>query len=190
MAATYPPFATAAQYAEWTGAPAPAGIDDLLDGASTAIRRYCGWHIAPVVIEDVVVDGTGQRLVILPTLRLLNLLEIEERVDSITVAVYAPTDVEWSRDGYLRKPSRGLWTRWLRGVTASIEHGFADYGDLATMVLTMVARGAASPYGLTSQTVGSVSVGVSTSSGGQAGGIALTDDQAQTLDGYRLFGRP
>jgi hypothetical protein len=190
MVATYPSFATPDQYAEWTGAPAPDGIEDLLDAASSMIRRYCGWHVAPVVTEELVVDGRGGATVMLPTLRLLNLLALSEVTSSTVITVYPPTEVEWSRDGYLRKRGCGHWTDYLQGITAEVEHGFADYGDLTVMVLTMVARAKASPFGLTNQAVGSVSVGVSTTPGGQAGGLVLFDHQMLELDVYRIFGRP
>ena len=191
MVATYPSFATPAQYAEWTGVdPPPDGIQDLLDGASSMIRRYCGWHVAPVVTEDIVTDGRGGQIQMLPTLRLVDLVALSEQMPGNVMNVYPPTEVEWSRDGYLRKPNCARWTERLRGITATIEHGFEDYGDLTAMVLTMTARAKASPFGLTSQAVGSVSVGMSTTPGGQAGGMVLFDHQMIALDGYRIFGRP
>ena len=33
-----------------------------IQAAEGAVRRYCGWHIAPVATETLVLDGTGTRL--------------------------------------------------------------------------------------------------------------------------------
>lgn len=193
MVAKYPSFATPEQYAALTGDTPPDNIQDLLDAASSSIRRYCGWHISPVVTEDVTVDGSGGRTLSLPTLQLLDVTGITEQWSTGTGYAYATGEIQWSRNGYLQKGAGGLWTAALRGVTATIKHGFetADVGDLSQMVITMAARGIASPYGTTQETVGAVTVRMSTSSasGGSAGGIAIDSAQADYLDLYRVFGR-
>lgn len=191
MATTYPSFATPAQYAAWTGiTPPPDDIQELLDSASAMIRRYCGWHVAPVVTEDVVTDGRGGQIQMLPTMRLLDLVALSEQLTSDVTNVYPPTEVEWSRDGYIKKPNCANWTLRLRGISATIEHGFSEYADLTAMVCMMTARAKSNPFGITSQAVGSVSVGMSVTPGGQAGGLVLFDHQMIALDSYRLFGRP
>jgi hypothetical protein len=191
MPATYPSFATPDQYAAWIGVtPPPDGVQELLDAASSTIRRYCGWHVAPVVTEQVVVDGRGGHSQLLPTLRLVDLLALSIWQVGGTDLVIDPLTVEWSRDGYLRQSACARWPERLRGITATIEHGFEDYGDLAIMSMTMVARATTNPYGLTSQAVGGVSIGMSTTASGQAGGVVLFDGQMAELDSYRIFGRP
>lgn len=194
MVAAYPSFATPDQYAALTGTnPPPDNIQDLLDAASSAIRRYCGWHISPVVTEDVTVDGSGGDIQSLPTLRLLDIISLSEIWNDQLTYIYSLSEIEWSRNGYLRKPS-GVWTRRLSGILANIKHGFeaGDTGDLAQMTVTMAARAISSPFGVTTQTVGQVSVryGSGSSSSGSAGGVTLYPDQAAQLDAYKLFGRP
>ena len=189
MAATYPSFATPDQYAKLTGTPVNPDIQGLLDAASSMIRRYCGWHIAPVVTEACIADGSGGKLQALPTLRLVDLVALDETSNGV-VTVWDPADIEWSRNGYLRKV--GMWTARLQGVAATIEHGFEldDVGDLAMLCATMAARAEASPFGEKQAAVGSVSTTLSASPSGAAGGVSLYADQLAQLDGYRLNQRP
>lgn len=193
MPAAYPSFATPDQYAELTGIdPPPAGIQDLLDASSAAIRRYCGWHISPVVTEELIVDGTGGSVISLPTLRLLDLTALTETWNWQTSYIWASDQIEWSRDGNLRKPGGAGWTTAFRGISATIKHGFetADCGDLTQLCITMSARAAASPFGVTTQAVGQVSIRMSSgSASSSAGGVSIYDDQAAALDAYRVFGR-
>lgn len=188
--ATYPSLATPEQYAALTGTPVNPDIQPVLDAASALIRRYCGWHISPVMQEEMIVDGAGGHVQNLPTLNLVNLLALEELMPGGTVNVYPPTEVEWSRNGYLRKV--GCWTERFQAITATVEHGYdeGDCLDLAMLCATMAARAVASPFGEKQQTVGSVTVALSSGASGAAGGVALYPDQAAQLDAYRLFGRP
>ena len=67
------PLLSADQFAAATGgqvAASDARLGPLLDAASAAVRRYCGWHIGPVAEETLVLDGPGGDLLVLPTLRL------------------------------------------------------------------------------------------------------------------------
>jgi hypothetical protein len=189
MATTYPSFATPTQYANWTGTPLDPNIQGLLDAASAMIRRYCGWHISPVITEDIVVDGSGGAVQSLPTLRLVDVSALTETTAS-TITQIDPATLEWSRNGQLRKP--GIWTTRFQGIAATIEHGYEadDCLDLATLCATMAARAQASPFGEKQTSVGSVAVTLSNAPSGAAGGVALYSDQLAQLDAYRLNQRP
>jgi hypothetical protein len=189
---TYPPFATVAQYEAMTGqTPAPPNTEDMLAAASAAIRRYCGWHIAPVVDEVLTVDGVGGRSQPLPTMRLLKVNQITEKTDYSSTVITTGDQIEFSVNGYLRKRT-GCWTNWLQGVAADIQHGHAllDVADLTQLVLNMTARSLSNPYGYNQQAVGGVSVGLAATSSGNPGGLALFDDQLAALNLYRLEARP
>ncbi|AOE44288.1 head-to-tail connector protein [Gordonia phage Eyre] len=82
------------------------------------IRRYCGWHIAPV-IEDAVVtlDHLGDRVLTLPTLHVVDVTSI---VDADGNAIEGWT---WSDDGLLHR-ERG-WPRGYRSVRVTFSHGLA-----------------------------------------------------------------
>lgn len=97
--------------------PAPSGVDASRWAQTVAsVREYCGWHIAPEVDEEVTVDGSGCAVQMLPTLRLVNLI-------SITNDGAAVSNPEWSAAGFVR----GSWTCRLRGVTATMRHGYEDW---------------------------------------------------------------
>jgi hypothetical protein len=89
-----------------------------LDAAIGEVQDYCGWHIAPTVTETVTVDGSGAEVQGLPTMYLLDLVAVSNDGEDLAVA-----DVEWSQDGWLKRPGY-WWTSKLRGVEAEIEHGY------------------------------------------------------------------
>ena len=62
------------------------------------------------------VDGSGCAVQMLPTLRLVDLV-------SITNDGAAVSNPEWSASGFVR----GLWSCRLRGVTATMRHGYEDW---------------------------------------------------------------
>lgn len=125
--------------------PAPPGVDlDAWASAVERIRERCGWHIAPEVTETVTVDGSGGSVVVLPTLRLNDLV-------SITDDGTAVTDPEWSRSGVVR---RYCWTYKLRGVVAEMTHGFEVWPyELEKLAAEMAAT--STPVGVKSVTSGS-----------------------------------
>lgn len=68
----YPPLVTTTDLP--TGAGAPTAAD--LEAMSDSIRQYCGWHIAPVVHETITLDSNGAATLVLPTLRLQDVLGV------------------------------------------------------------------------------------------------------------------
>ncbi|UYL86861.1 head-to-tail adaptor [Gordonia phage RavenCo17] len=87
-----------------------------LEAVCDDIRRYCGWHIAPV-IEDAVVtlDHLGHRVLPLPTLHLIEVTSVED-ADGNEIGGYT-----WSDDGLLRR-ERG-WPQGYRSVRVTFSHG-------------------------------------------------------------------
>jgi hypothetical protein len=188
-----PAFATVEQYEAMTGqSPAPPNTQAMLDSASAAIRRYCGWHIAPVLTVDLILDGPGGNRLVLPTLHVVGILAITEKTGPSTAVAYDPADLDWSVNGVVAKRTCGPWTGRLGGVAAQFEHGWelAEVADLTQLVLSTVARSAMNPYGLASQAVGGVSIGMSPVAGGVSGGTALTAQEFGTVELYRLEPTP
>ncbi|MDD7812620.1 hypothetical protein PP713_08635 [Mycobacterium sp. CSUR Q5927] len=108
-------------------------VSSLLAVALTAARRYCGWHVTPVRSETVTVDGPGSPMLILPTLRLAAVTSLTE--DGVAVDLGTVT---WSARGLVCKRSRRPWTREFMGITATINHGFANAEDWQSAVLSLV----------------------------------------------------
>ena len=154
---------------------------DLLDAAEAAVRAYCGWHVAPVIEETVLVDGSGARNLFLRSLRVEEVLAVEQ--DGRTVDV---DGLEWSQDGFLR--SRGRWTGRLRGVKVTMRHGFESVPDVVEVVRAMAERAGASPAGVVREQAGQMSLSYAQTASGVAGGVVLMDHERAMLDRYRLFG--
>lgn len=147
--------------------------------AMGAIRRYCGWHIAPVISQTLILDGSGRQVLLLPTLRLKSVEAVKEHGRAV------PLDgIEWSHKGILRRRTR--WTDRLRGVEVSLHHGFDDTPQLSALVVSVAERARASPAGVVSESAGAVNIRFSTFGSGAAGAVALMEHEYALLDQYRL----
>lgn len=92
----------------------PAGVDEShWAAACSAIRRYCGWHIAPEVTATLTLDGPGGSLLRLPSMHVTDVLSVTNDGDAVT-------DPEWSANGLIR----GCWTSKFRGVVVTFTHGY------------------------------------------------------------------
>lgn len=140
-----------------------------LDVANGAVRSYCGWHIAPVVEETVILDGDGGTILALPTLRLVALTEVRVHGETID-------DVEWSADGTLR----GSWPDRWRSVQVTMSHGYEMPGDLLGVVLDAAARAVKSELGGQAEQIGPFSFSAS------EGSTSLFAHELAVLDRYRL----
>lgn len=109
---------------------------EAIDAAVDSIRRLADWHVFPEREETLHVDAPGDRLVVLPTKRLV-------AVESVTVdgreVELGPND--WSPDGT-------LWIRHLRPrrdgrrwrVEARVRHGYEAPADVLALVQSMAGR--------------------------------------------------
>lgn len=179
------PLAEAENYEALVGTP-PAGLDinALLEAASDLVRGYCGWHIAPRTTETVRLDGSGGHSMMLPTLELVDV----EAVSDADVTI-DPLDIQWSRDGFLRRA--GCWTVRLRGVEVTMNHGFDPIPPgLVALVCTIAARAGASPAGIVREQVGPASLTYSQVGSNVAGGSALLQHEMAYLAQYTIPGRP
>lgn len=153
-----------------------------LDAAEAAVRSYCGWHIAPVIVEDLVLDGSGTSTLFLKTLRLKDVTAAE-----VSGTVLDLLTLEWSEAGYLRR--YGTWPDRLRSVKVTAQHGFESAPEVAGIVRAIAARASASPTGVVREQAGAVSIGFSLTAPGVSGGVVLMDHERRQLDKYRLPGR-
>jgi len=182
------PFVTAQQLSDYTNgkvASTHPALVDMLAGASAGLRRYCGWHIGPTRREELVVDGSGGRLLLLPTLHVTQVHLVTEHGREPMLG----DEVEWSAIGTLRAPTR--WTERFRGVTVDLDHGYplAEIPDVAQIVKQVVATALASPMGVTREQAGQISVSWATTAPNVAGGLSLLDRDLALLEAYRLGGR-
>lgn len=150
-----------------------------LDAALAAARAYCGWHVTPVVEDaEITLDGPGGRLLVLPTLALLDLGAVTEDGAALDV-----TTLEWSARGLIRKPAGYSWTEKFRGITVTVDHGYATAADFDAVVLTAIDRDAfASGSDVLPRVVGPFQYDTTSS---QPGAV-FSDAERSVLDRYAL----
>lgn len=153
---------------------------DPLVAAEQAVRRYCKWHVAPVVEETLTAPPARGGAIYLPTLRLVELLGVTVSGTALTAEELA--DVEWDEHGVLRRP--GGWpSRW-RSVTVTIRHGHDDSSDVAQLIRDIAGRAAAAPVGVSAVVVGSRQ----TRYVAGAGALRLFPEEREQLAPFRIEG--
>jgi hypothetical protein len=73
-------------------------------------------------------------------------------------------------------------------VKLTIEHGFDEVPDVASMIRSIAARASASPTGVVREQAGAVSISMSMVAPGVSGGVVLMDHERRMLDKYRVTG--
>jgi hypothetical protein len=109
----------------------------LLEVGLGVCRRYCGWHVHPVLDADVkVLDGRGGLVLRLPTLAML---EAPAEVLELGVAI-DPATLDWSPYGRLMKQSGAYWTDRFGAIKVTYKHGFDSAPGFESAVITYIAR--------------------------------------------------
>lgn len=182
MTTGLPPFVTAAEIAQASRGrfqPHDPELEKKAIETSSVIRAYCGWHVAPVIEKTYQLTYAGGGVLVLPTLKLVDVLSME--VDGVKV-----DGPEWDSSGEIRLPGRAP-SKW-RGVTVRIRHGFdmVEAASLRAVATQMALIALSSPTGATSERAGQVSITYAQMSQGVAGGLGLLKRDRDILDGYRL----
>lgn len=165
----------------------PASDEDRLLAAEALVRAYCRWHIAPVR-EDVLECSAYDNIVVLPTLRLVEVVSV---VDSDGV-VLDPLAYSASPSGVLRLPAPDYWVRpgyltdaWARtwgDFTVRFRHGYEQPpADVTAAVQAVALQAKANAKGLQSKTAGPYSETYATS---------LLGVHREALAHHRLPARP
>lgn len=180
----------------------------LLAASLKACRTYCGWYVTPVVTDDVVtLDGPGAPLLVLPTMRLVDLTALTEGGADVDLSF-----VSWSARGTVRKnvgypvntASSNDWWNWVEyasptvypyfnydlelywaggysTITATMTHGYDDAVDWQSAVLSYLNRSSQNPTG-GEEVIGPFRLFPQTI---EAGGM-FTDHEKAILDLYKL----
>ena len=149
-----------------------------LDLASGAVRAYCGWDLSRQT-QTMYVEGAKSSLVTLPTLELIDILDIGEPGSA------TPVDFEYT---FSRKGQ--VWGCWVYRTQYEfqVEHGYDPIPDVLKLVcMDLTSKQLANPEGLTSATVGQVTRvwGSSSTSSGSTSGMSTL--HAALLDRYTLL---
>ncbi|WP_417220510.1 hypothetical protein [Arthrobacter sp.] len=84
---------TAGDLVGFKGAPFP---DPVIQSAAESVRTECEWHIAPVITETVKIRTAGAWFVLLPTMRLVEVLGIAAGGQPVT-------GWEWYQNGVIER---------------------------------------------------------------------------------------
>lgn len=158
-------------------------LADRIAAAEQMVRDYCGWHVAPVVTQTLVLDGSGARSLFVPSLKVLNITDCKVRGVELDVST-----LEWSGDGFLRRDCG--WPARLRSVELTLEHGFESAPSLSEIIKEMAARAMSAVGGRTREAAGGVNITNAMVAPGVSGGVVLMEHEKAALDRYRIFGRP
>jgi hypothetical protein len=168
----------------------------LLSAALGAAQRYCGWHVTPVQTDTVTLDGPNHPVLVLPTLKLVDIASITENELAVDLDF-----VKWSADGRVRKTfsyplstswfgpywgSGCFWTGEFQGITVTMEHGFDDAPEWQSAVLSLIDRTSLSVGSGLRESVGPFSFA---SIPGGVGSV-FSDSEKMLLDLYRLERSP
>lgn len=148
-----------------------------VEAAEGAVRAFCGWHVAPVIEETIVLDGNGRSLLKLPTMRVEDVLSVKVDGSDVTGSV------RWSDAGMLEGVS---FPRRFRSVEVTLRHGF-EPGEVAGVlgVLQVAANRFETDPRIRSQSVGGASVSYAVS-GGSGLSHLLTEVERAALAPYVL----
>lgn len=159
----------------------------LVAQATAAIRRFCGWHIAPSVTQTITLDGPGGGVLALPSLYVTDVAS----VTSDGSLLVATDDYTWNAYGLLNRTATtwcGLPWRWSfaqRGVQVTFTHGYdlADVPDVAGVIMAKAERLASNPHGATRVQAGPFAEQYENASG-------FTTDEETILAQYRIIPGP
>src|SRR5512139_2625312 len=101
----------------------------LLDTALSVARRYCGWHVSPVVEDaEIVMDGPGGTELFPPTRKIVELTEVVN--DGVALAVggsgVTPDVVVPASAPWKIVHLTGTWSVEYNGVELTLTHGYTE----------------------------------------------------------------
>lgn len=151
-----------------------------LSAAHGVVRRFCGWHVAPIVDETLTLDGSGGRDIFLPSLRVVELLNVTN--DGVDVTA----KVDTSRAGMLRLQA-GKWSDRFGRVVVRLRHGYEldEVPDVAAVIAGLAKRGPNTGSVVATQATNGSSVGYANTAGAPLS-IPLLQPEIATLSTYRI----
>lgn len=146
--------------------------------AEGAVRAFCLWHVSPIREETFAINGDGRDEILLPTLRLREVIAVHDGGRDVTSLVTA------SKEGLIGL--RGGFSRGLSSVVVTVKHGFdpEEVPNVQGVIASAASRFADSLGNIVqSQTVGGSTVTFF------SGSESLLRSEREQLARYRLSGK-
>lgn len=160
--------------------------------ATSIVRGYCGWHIAPNIAQEFVLDSDGGPVLFVPTLRLTAVDSVV--ADGVTVD---PDELSWSALGIIRRHAADSvhhWTCWpygYRKVSLNVHHGYDTVpDDVKAVAVSIASRLPTQQGGVMSETTGGITRTFGAGSAGAPDASGLTSIEAAVLNRYRIVPTP
>lgn len=151
-----------------------------LNAANQAIRTECGWHVAPIITEDLVLDGTGGTVLLVPSKRVRDIVSAKNNGVDVT------DQVKFSRRAGVLTLASG-WSCDVGSIELTIEHGYAldEVSDVAGLIVALTKRAAAGGA-IVQQAVGSASARLATGRDGLPASLPLFESEKDILAPHKL----
>lgn len=120
--------------ADLEGQPGAPFTDAQVKTATDVVRAAAGWHIAPEVTETLTLDHDGSRLLVLPSLHVVDVAAVRDITGS------TPRDLtgwRWSGAGMIE----GRFPAGFRAVEVELTHGYATVPDALLGVIAGATSG-------------------------------------------------
>lgn len=153
-----------------------------MGAAQAAIRRYCGWHVAPSVTRTIRLDGHGGDSLLLPSKHVTALSSL--KLDGVEHV----QDARFSEAGSLVLVNGVTFPDLPGSVEATITDGWdlEDVPEVQMILLDIASRVMQVPGTVSSQSTNGSSVTYRSGSDGGVPNVALFDSEKRTLQPYRL----
>lgn len=152
-------------------------IQSALDAVSSAIRNYCGWHVAPNL--ECTFTGNGEyRTLMLPALGVTGVTSLEIKGDAIG-------EYEWTSAGMVKLKSSTFPDEW-RSVECVYNAGFEGADDVCQVAAQIAANAIAAAPGVANERAGNVSITYNQTGAGITGGVSLLPRDYALLAPYKL----
>lgn len=116
----------AADYAAFVAANAEddEALQSVIDSVLVAARRYCGWHVSPVIdADEVTLNGPGGYRLFLKTKKLGAVASVVE--DGVELVVGTDVVVDPETPGMLVR-KWGSWSRNFASIVVTFSHGYTE----------------------------------------------------------------
>lgn len=152
-----------------------------LKAAQGAIRRACGWHVAPVITETLTLDGRGGKSLLLPSKRVASIASVVNDGQDVT------EQVKFSRRAGVLTLASG-WSCDVGSIEVTLTHGYKseDVPEVAALIVTLTKRAATGGGAIAQQGIGPASVRYATGRDGGALGVPLLESEHAVLEPYKL----